>query len=67
MIELLRDETMTIDRLHEIVFGSVDQGDPKHVIAYEGLRHHWQGKSPCATGDPVVVDWGPKTDLALSK
>jgi len=41
------------------------QGDPKHVIAYEGLRHHWQGKSPCATGDPVVMNWGPKTDLAL--
>ena len=41
------------------------QGDPKHVIAYEGLRHHWQGKSPCATGDPVTMNWGPKTDLGL--
>jgi hypothetical protein len=25
LIELVRDETMTIDRLHEIVFGSADQ------------------------------------------
>jgi len=41
------------------------QGDPDHVIAYEGLRHQWQGKSPCATGDPVVMNWGPKTDLGL--
>jgi hypothetical protein len=41
------------------------QGDPEHVIAYEGLRHHWQGKSPCATGDPVAMNWGPKTDFAL--
>jgi hypothetical protein len=41
------------------------QGDPGHVIAYEGLRHEWQGKSPCATGDPVAMRWGPKTDLGL--
>jgi hypothetical protein len=41
------------------------QGDPQHLIAYEGLRHHWQGKSPCATGDPVTMNWGPKTDLGL--
>ncbi len=27
LIELVRDETMTIDRLHEIVFGSADQAD----------------------------------------
>jgi hypothetical protein len=27
LIELVRDETMTIDRLHEIVFGSSDQAD----------------------------------------
>lgn len=40
-------------------------GDPEHVIAYEGLRHHWQGKSPCATGDPIAMNWGPKTDLGL--
>ena len=25
LLELVRDETMTIDRLHEIVFGSADQ------------------------------------------
>jgi len=41
------------------------QGDPEHGIAYEGLRHHWQGKSPCATGDPLAMNWGPKTDLGL--
>jgi hypothetical protein len=27
LIELVRDENMTIDRLHEIVFGSGDQAD----------------------------------------
>ena len=27
LIELVRDETMTIDRLHEIVFGSADPAD----------------------------------------
>lgn len=41
------------------------QGDPHHVIAYEGLRYEWLGKSPCATGDPVAMKWGPKTDLGL--
>ncbi len=41
------------------------QGDPQRVIAYEGLRYEWQGKSPCATGDPVAMNWGPKTDLGL--
>lgn len=40
-------------------------GDPQHVIAYEGLRHRWQGKQPCATGDPLALDWGPRTDLGL--
>lgn len=39
--------------------------DPKHAIAYEGLRYEWLGKSPCATGDPVAMKWGPKTDLGL--
>ena len=39
--------------------------DPRHLIAYEGLRYQWQGKSPCATGDPVAMNWGPKTDLGL--
>lgn len=41
------------------------KGDPQHVIAYEGLRYEWLGKSPCATGDPVAMKWGPKTDLGL--
>jgi hypothetical protein len=41
------------------------KGDPQHVIAYEGLRYDWRGKSPCATGDPVAMNWGPKTDLGL--
>jgi len=41
------------------------RGDPEHVVAYEGLRYRWQGKSPCATGDPVAMHWGPKTDLGL--
>ncbi|MCX6929141.1 MAG: hypothetical protein NT154_38880, partial [Verrucomicrobia bacterium] len=41
------------------------KGDPQHVIAYEGLRREWQGQSPCATGDPVAMRWGPKTDLGL--
>ena len=41
------------------------KGDPQHVIAYEGLRREWRGKSPCATGDPVAMKWGPKTDLGL--
>ena len=27
LIELVRDETMTIDRLHEIVFGSADRAE----------------------------------------
>ncbi|HEV2828213.1 MAG TPA: hypothetical protein VGW76_11485, partial [Pyrinomonadaceae bacterium] len=34
------------------------------VIAYEGLRKQWKGRSPYATGDPVRLGWGP-TDLAL--
>lgn len=41
------------------------KGDPEHAIAYEGLRYEWQGKRPCATGDPVAMNWGPKTDLGL--
>jgi hypothetical protein len=40
-------------------------GDPAHVIAYEGLRHTWLGRRPCATGDPIALHWGPKTDLGL--
>ncbi len=41
------------------------KGDPQQVIAYEGLRYDWNGRSPCATGDPVAMNWGPKTDLGL--
>ncbi len=41
------------------------KGDPQGAIAYEGLRYAWQGKSPCATGDPVEMKWGPKTDRGL--
>jgi len=41
------------------------KGDPQGVIAYEGLRKSWQGKSPYAMGDPIVMNWGPKTDLGL--
>ncbi|MGH9907502.1 MAG: hypothetical protein ACRD8U_18180, partial [Pyrinomonadaceae bacterium] len=38
--------------------------DDPGVIAYEGLRKEWNGKSPYATGDPIRLGWGP-TDLAL--
>ena len=41
------------------------KGDPQRVIAYEGLRYEWLGKRPCATGDPVAMNWGPQTDLGL--
>ncbi len=41
------------------------KGDPKGVIAYEGLRRQWGVKSPYATGDPLCMKWGPKTDLGL--
>ncbi|NLC55219.1 MAG: hypothetical protein GX774_00090 [Armatimonadetes bacterium] len=41
------------------------QGDPEGVIAYEGLRREWNGKSPVAMGDPLAMQWGPKTDLSL--
>jgi hypothetical protein len=43
------------------------QGDPDNVIAYEGLRHHWnnQGEELFAGGDPLVFGWGPETDFAL--
>jgi hypothetical protein len=30
LMELVREENMTIDRLHEIVFGSADQADGAH-------------------------------------
>ncbi|NQT87897.1 hypothetical protein HQ560_14110 [bacterium] len=41
------------------------KGDPKGVIAYEGLRYAWDGKGPYATGDPVVLGWGPRTNRGL--
>ncbi|NQT39102.1 MAG: hypothetical protein HQ581_16505 [Planctomycetes bacterium] len=41
------------------------KGDPKGVIAYEGLRYQWDGKGPYATGDPVVMKWGPATNRGL--
>jgi hypothetical protein len=40
------------------------KGDPQGVVAYEGLRKDWDGKSPYATGDPIRSGWG-KTDLGL--
>lgn len=40
------------------------QGDPEHVIPYEGLRKEWDGKSPYATGDPLRYSWGA-IDLCL--
>ncbi|NQU25923.1 MAG: hypothetical protein HQ567_31930 [Candidatus Nealsonbacteria bacterium] len=39
--------------------------DPQGLIAYEGLRYAWQGKGPYATGDPIVMKWGPATDRGL--
>jgi len=41
------------------------KGDPAGVIAYEGLRREWDGKTPYATGDPLALEWGPATDLGL--
>ncbi len=41
------------------------KGDPLGCIAYEGLRREWDGKSPYATGDPVLMKWGPKTDIGI--
>jgi hypothetical protein len=44
-------------------------GDPNHVVAYEGLRHHWRdafdSEELFAGGDPLVYHWGPQTDFAL--
>jgi hypothetical protein len=38
--------------------------DDGGVIAYEGLRKEWKGRSPYATGDSIRLGWGP-TDLAV--
>ena len=40
------------------------KGDPNHVIAYEGLRKSWNGKSPYATGDALRNGWAA-TDFGL--
>jgi hypothetical protein len=42
-------------------------GDPEHVIAYEGLKYRWDdpGQPMLATGDPIHEHWGPKTDYGL--
>lgn len=39
--------------------------DREGVVAYEGLRHDWEGKTPYATGDPIRFNWGPRTDRGL--
>ena len=46
-------------------FGGEWSADPLDVIACEGLRVSWNGESPCATGDPLTYNWGPKTNLAV--
>jgi hypothetical protein len=33
-------------------------GDPGHVIPYEGIRKEYEGKTPYASGDPTVMGWG---------
>jgi hypothetical protein len=40
------------------------RSDPKHVIAYEGLRKQWDYQSPYATGDAIRYSWG-SIDLGL--
>ncbi|NIK78094.1 hypothetical protein FHS15_003232 [Paenibacillus castaneae] len=40
------------------------RSDPKHVIAYEGLRKKWDHQSPYATGDAIRYSWG-SIDLGL--
>lgn len=37
---------------------------PANVIPYEGIRKTRNGKTPYASGDPLVAGWG-KTDLGL--
>ncbi|MGB7157965.1 MAG: hypothetical protein WBD40_07850 [Tepidisphaeraceae bacterium] len=39
-------------------------GDPQHVIAYEGLRKAWEGRSPFAIGDPTTY-WKMPLDFGL--
>ncbi|MGD0463180.1 MAG: hypothetical protein ABSB74_11905 [Tepidisphaeraceae bacterium] len=42
-------------------------GDPHHVIAYEGLKYRWDDPHQplLATGDALRMQWGPKTDYGL--
>jgi hypothetical protein len=42
-------------------------GDPHHVIAYEGLKYRWDDPNQplMAAGDPLKMHWGPKTDYGL--
>jgi hypothetical protein len=42
-------------------------GDPEHVIAYEGLKYRWDDAAQpmLGTGDPIHEHWGPKTDYGL--
>jgi hypothetical protein len=43
------------------------QGDPDHVIAYEGLKYRWDDPDQplTAAGDAIHEHWGPKTDFGL--
>jgi|GEM_PF-1416664 len=42
------------------------KGDPAGAIAYEGLRHHWDGEEALvAGGDPVKHKWAYKTDYGV--
>ncbi len=41
------------------------QVHPECAVPYEGLRRQWNGKGPVAMGDPLVLNWGPATDLAV--
>jgi hypothetical protein len=42
-------------------------GDPHHVIAYEGLKYRWDDPHQplLAAGDALRMQWGPKTDYGL--
>jgi hypothetical protein len=42
-------------------------GDPRNVVAYEGLRQKWMrlDEPLTAGGDPLSYDWGPETDLGI--
>jgi hypothetical protein len=41
-------------------------GNRGNVVAYEGLKHYWDGDERLlAAGDPLKLKWGPKTDYGL--